>query len=422
MRTRHTVICLATAGALTAGASAAIAAPSQNPQSTYQVNGRVEAIVYVGDKVVLGGSFTGVAPRGSTAWNTSYRYLVAFSASTGALVTSFNPRVGGPVEAMATDGSNIYAGGSFSSVSGNTALKKIAKINSSGTVDAGFRPGGVGAKVSAVAYSAGRVYIGGAFTKISGTPVYRLARLSSANGALDRGWLPRVTNSTRKDAPNVRALTVTGDAVYIGGYFQAVNGALRRSAARVSASTGAVSSWNPRVVVKQSKNRGIVYALQTASVGGTSVVFVCGDFAYANGSATSDSGGVPSPNIAAVNPGNGDLVKDTFWETTDGSVNDCLVAGHYLYATGHFDRAGGRMAHYPPYGGLPYTGVERHKIVAFDLNAKGSHVVSWNPKLSSIHGGYALAAQAGRMAVGGDFTAVNGLPQRNFAQFTGAVS
>ncbi len=422
MHTRRTVVCLATAGVLTAGTSAAIAAPSQDPQSTYQVNGRVEAIVYLGDKVVLGGSFTGVAPRGSTAWNTSYRYLVAFSASTGALVTSFNPRVGGPVEALATDGGSVYAGGSFSSVSGNTTLKKIVKINNSGAVDGSFRPKGVSAKVSAVAYSAGRVYIGGAFTKVSGNPVYRIARLNSSTGALDSGWRPRIATTTRSGAPNVRAITVTGDSVYIGGYFQAVNGAARRSAARVSASSGAVSGWNPRVVVKQTKNRGIVYALQTASVGGTSVVFVCGDFAYANGSATSDSGGVPSPNIAAVNPSNGDLVKTTFWETTDGSVNDCLVVGHYLYATGHFDRAGGRMAHYPPYGGQPYTGVERHKIVAFDLNATGSHVVSWNPKLYSIHGGYALAAQSGRLAVGGDFTAVNSAPQHNFAQFTGAVS
>lgn len=423
MRRPRTVLCLTVAGMLTAGATAAIAAPNQDPMSTYQVNGRVDAVAYVGDKVVLGGSFTGVAPRGSTAWNTSYRYLVAFYASTGALATSFNPRVGGPVEALATDGSNVYAGGEFSSVNGNTALKKIVKVSAAGAVDASFRPPSPGAKVSAVAYSAGRVYIGGAFTKVGATPVYRVARLSSATGALD-SWRPRIANTTRPDAPNVRALTVVGDAVYVGGYFQTVNGAARRSVARVSASTGGVSSWNPRLVVKATKNRGIVYAVQTASVSGTGVVFVCGDFAYANGSATAETGGTATPNLAAVNTTSGEMVKTTFWETTDGSINDCLVVGRYLYATGHFDRAGGRMAHTPPYGGSPYTGSDHHKIAAFDLtqkDAQGRRIASWNPRLVGVHGGYGLAGQSGRLAVGGDFTGVNSLPQRNFAQFTGAV-
>jgi hypothetical protein len=423
MRTRRTVTCLALATVFTGAATAAaIAAPNQDPQSSYQVNGRVEAIVYVGDKVVLAGEFTGVAPRGSSSFDTSHRYLAAFSASTGALVDSFDPQVGGPVEALATDGSNVYAGGAFSAVHGNTALKNIVKINGSGGVNATFRPGAPGSKVSAVDYSGGRVYIGGSFTRVGGTSVFRVARLNSSSGALDTGWLPRVTNTT--GTPNVRALHVAGDAVYIGGYFQQVGGQPRRSAARVSASTGAVSGWNPRIVVKQTKNRGIVYALQTATVAGSSVVFVCGDFAYANGSVTSDSGGTASPNIAAVNTTGGDMVRTVFWETTDGSVNDCLVAGRYLYVTGHFDRAGGRMAHLPPYGGSPYTGVDRHKVAAFDLTARdaqGRRIVAWDPRLTSIHGGYGLAARSDRLAVGGDFSAVNGVTQRNFAQFAGSI-
>ncbi len=69
---RAALVAIATA-ALTSGllvarpAGATTATVSENPSSTYQTNGRVDAIVTVGTKVYIGGDFTSVRPAGSAA-------------------------------------------------------------------------------------------------------------------------------------------------------------------------------------------------------------------------------------------------------------------------------------------------------------------------------------------------------------------
>src|ERR671919_1883424 len=93
------------------GAGAAVSLPTA-PQVTAAPNGRVHAIVRVGDTVYLGGSFTAVRRKdGSTA---TRNRLAAINATTGEL-TSWNPNANGTVHALATssDGSRIYAGGDF---------------------------------------------------------------------------------------------------------------------------------------------------------------------------------------------------------------------------------------------------------------------------------------------------------------------
>jgi hypothetical protein len=454
-RRRRALAAAATVAALAAGTAGALlptvanAAPpaSTTPDNTYQVNGKVEAVVYIGTTVVLGGEFTGVARHGSSTYDTNYHYLAAFDANSGALIPSFKPNPDKPVRALATDGTAIYAGGEFSTF-GTDSRPKLARLSTSGTLDTTFAPPAPNALVSALAVAGGYVYLGGAFTTLAGgTVVDRVARVTDTDGAVDLTWRPTIANTTRTDAPSVRALTVSGASVYIGGYFQAVQGQPRRSAALVSTDSKApLQSWNPRLVVKQSKNRGIVYAIQTYG----SIAFVCGDFAYANGDVGTETGGTASPNLAAVDTTDGRLVTDRFWETTDGSVNDCLVAGNTLYVTGHFDYAGGRMGYYPGYTctgptpetcKIPYTGpraangidpLPLNKIAAFDLtasNAQGHLVQSWVPQMASIHGGYGLAVSPGspqRLAVGGDFTKIGRLtpgsngktyPQNDFAQF-----
>lgn len=432
------------------GAASAAPPTATTPDTTYQVNGRVEAVAYVGSKVVLGGQFTGVAPHGSTAWDTSYRYLAAFDAATGALDTSFRPAPDKPVRDLVADGSAIFIGGEFAKL-GAVSRPKIAKLSASGVLDPTFAPKAPNALVSALALDGGRVYLGGAFTTLggsAGTAVSRVARLDAVTGAVDTSWLPSIANTSKTDAPSVRTLTVGSGWAYVGGYFQQVNGAPRRSAARVSTAGGAaLDGWNPRLVVKQSKNRGIVYSIQPAAVNSssTNTVFVCGDFAYANGAVTTESGGTATPNLAAVDTTTGTLVPNRFWETTDGSVNDCLVADNTLYVTGHFDYAGGRMGYYPGYGctgatpdtcKIPYTGpraadgvnpLPLNKLVAFDLgvtNPQGHLALGWVPRMAAIHGGYGLAYSAGsprRLAVGGDFTKIGNnktYSQLNFAQFS----
>src|ERR1700689_5237313 len=91
-------------------------------------DGTVFSIGQSGSTVVIGGSFTSVSPHGST---TTFEDtdIAAFTAGTGALVTSFAPTVNGQVNTIIagpTSGS-VYVGGSFTLIDG--VKSKLALIS-----------------------------------------------------------------------------------------------------------------------------------------------------------------------------------------------------------------------------------------------------------------------------------------------------
>jgi uncharacterized delta-60 repeat protein len=101
--------------------------------------------------------------------------------SNGVLDTSFNPANNGTVSAIAIqpDG-KIFIGGEFTTI-GGVARSRIARLNSDGTLDAGFRLPtltGFGANVHSIALSQnGHVVFGGNFVGIGSVTRSYLARL-----------------------------------------------------------------------------------------------------------------------------------------------------------------------------------------------------------------------------------------------------
>ena len=94
-RGRAGVVAVSTVGLLLAAIGPASAATSDLPltvDTTYQTNGRVDAILTIGDTVYLGGAFTSVRPAGAPAGTgqVTRQHLAAFSRSTGALLP-WNP-------------------------------------------------------------------------------------------------------------------------------------------------------------------------------------------------------------------------------------------------------------------------------------------------------------------------------------------
>jgi uncharacterized delta-60 repeat protein len=165
-----------------------------------------------------------------------------------------NPGVSGQVYGLAvlTNDETIIAG-NFSTYNG-VAQNNLALLNTDGSMDTSFNPGGsANAAVNAIAISGSQFVVGGAFTSYNGTGVGDFARLN-ADGSLDTGF----STSQGSGADNtVRAVAVQPDGkVVIGGDFTHVDGVVRNYLARLNGDGSLDTSFDPGNTLN-----GSVYAL-----------------------------------------------------------------------------------------------------------------------------------------------------------------
>ncbi len=153
----------------------------------HALNGRVNAIVQVGNKMIAGGDFTTISSASSPNTEIARPYIFAFNATTGAIDSAFTPTLNGVVHALAAD------------------------------------PDGQS------------VLVAGAFKTANGSTVNRVTKLDTANGARVPGFRASA-NATVLD------LVVHGDRAYIAGYFSSVNGTARSALAAIDVATGDVKS------------------------------------------------------------------------------------------------------------------------------------------------------------------------------------
>jgi uncharacterized delta-60 repeat protein len=158
----------------------------------------------------------------------------------GTIDGTFNPTIVGDIYrvVLQPDG-KILIGGSFTQVSGNTR-SGIARLNSDGSIDPTFNPpGGANGVVDDVVLQAeGKLKVAGEFTGINfDTNRKYLARLNS-DGSLDAGYAPVV------NAP-VYALKLQPDGrLLIGGDMTLVNGVERMRFARLNANGSLEPTFN----------------------------------------------------------------------------------------------------------------------------------------------------------------------------------
>ena len=81
------------------------------------LDGRVEAIAQIGNRIVIGGEFTQIQGSAGVAERTS---IAAFHADTGIVDNDFAPTLDGDVRAVvpASDGSSVFIAGDFNNVNG----------------------------------------------------------------------------------------------------------------------------------------------------------------------------------------------------------------------------------------------------------------------------------------------------------------
>src|SRR5215207_4211164 len=132
-------------------------------EGTVDVDGRVSAILAVGNRVYLGGDFTHVN-------GVLRNHLAAVDSTTGELDPTWTPSAEDSVRALVAspDGTRIYVGGAFTSINGISRGRLAALDPTTGAVMA-WRPAPAsGGPVRAIAVSGNRLFIGGSFTSVSG--------------------------------------------------------------------------------------------------------------------------------------------------------------------------------------------------------------------------------------------------------------
>jgi uncharacterized repeat protein (TIGR01451 family) len=349
--------------------SAASAALSATPDLTWGTNGKVNAILRVGNTIYLGGDFTALQDT-VTDVTVPRAYIGAIDAITGE-PTSFAPSLNGSVFAFAAsaDGSALYVGGNFTTVNGLTQRRIVRFDTATGQMSSWKPTGWPNNVVRAIAVAADRVYIGGAFTSLGSATVTRLAALSLTTGAQVPGF------SASADGL-VRDLVLASNRLWIGGNFSNVNGTSQNKLTAIDPSSGATIAgvYHPS------------YPILDLAPGSTRL------FA---------AGGGGGGKALAVNLSTGAKV----WEKkTDGNVQGVDVSNGTPYFGGHF---------------FKYDGKAVEQMVRADA-ASGTLDTTWLPPVTSgFLGVFAVDAFGNnKLYVGGDFTRVSNLKRLNFAQFT----
>jgi uncharacterized delta-60 repeat protein len=367
---------------------------------------RVNAIVVQSDgKIVIGGAFTTLQPNAATA--TTARNYMARLESTGAVDAGYNPAPSATVSAMLLqpDG-QIVVGGAFTSFTPNgatsaTARNYIARVKADGTLDT-FDPA-ASANVNALAlYPDGKIIVGGAFNTFTpnsiGDTNYRnyIARLN-ADGTVDANFNPNASA-----AVNTVAVQTSDGAVLFGGNFTAVqsNGAVEPTArnriARANFDGSLDTAFNPDA-------NGTIDVIAVRPDGslivGGALSTVRPNGVMLLGGSFATIGGVASRNLALVNDDG--TVSTAFQPNPNGAVSALLsLPGGGTLIGGSF---------------TTIAGATRNRLARFD-NAGGLDT-GYAPNLNGPVNAIAVQADTRALVlVGGSFTTVNGAARANLAR------
>jgi outer membrane protein assembly factor BamB len=366
---------LAVAGPPTA-AVAAVPLVAAKPVQTVGFDGLVYASAYVGSTVYVGGSFRNAIVDGKPV---PRKRLAAVDARTGKLLP-WAPSTNGTVLALTASGSSLYASGKFTTV-GSKARAGLAGIDlTTGAV--GPLEHTVKGDGTALATGRGRLFLGGTVTAVDGRAVRNLAAFRLADGTLDTTFAGTADGQ-------VKALAVAGSRLYVGGGFRRLNGA------EGTARLGALRLADGKVDT----------TFRPATPYAAFALTATADRVYAGLAG-------PGGRVAAYRS-TGDLL----WSTvTDGDVQAITSLNSTVYAGGHFTVAcDGPSRTATSWCPTPLR--SQPKLAA--LNPDTGRLLDWNPRSNGRWGVLTLTADpaGGTIAVGGEFTAFNGVDRPHFAQF-----
>jgi len=231
------------------------------------INGSIWDAIFQNDgKVIVCGNFSeynGIATNNLIRINTDGCIDNSFNIGTG-------PSSGVYSLAIQTDG-KIIIGGGFSSFNG-ISIKKIARLNSDGSLDNSFNPGiGPNGGVFSIAIqNDGKYIIGGQFNTYVYSDRNCIARIN-IDGSLDESFDPGTSVDN-----TIETVELQSDGkILIGGYFNSYNGVSIKNLARLNSD----GSLDASFYVGTGANNG-VFEISEQTDG---KILIGGEFTYYNG-------------------------------------------------------------------------------------------------------------------------------------------
>jgi PKD repeat protein len=408
------VLVAAPAGADTAPvASGTPATVSADSLPTVQINGVVWDQVVVGNTVYATGKFTSARPAGAAAGTneTPRSNVLAYNLTTGSLIATWAPTLnaqGRSITASA-DGSIVYVGGDFTSVSGTTRNRVVALNASTGAVITGFNAN-VNSWVNDLEVSGSTLYLGGAFTVVGNQARSRLASVNATTGAVT-AWAPSA------DA-EVRTLTVpagTGKVV-VGGHFATLNGETNRGMGAIDASTAALMSWPVNTILVNSGTDAAIYSLKSNG----SQVFGSGYSYSSTGNFEAAFSSDTNGKLLWVNGCRGDNYDNVAIGSvlyTVSHAHDCSGIGGHPQETPDwtFQRAQAMTTYADPTGRVNTAKWFNGRPIA--------QLLHWLPSVAigsftgQSQGAWTIEGNSQYVVMGGEFPRVNGANQQGLARF-----
>ena len=322
--------------------------------------GQVRALTVLGSTVYIGGNFHGAGAINGTL---ARDYLAAVDATTG-VATGWAPAANAPVAALASAGSAVYAGGSFTTINSLDPRHHAAAVDASSGATLAWNPD-TDQDVLTLAVSGSTVYLGGLFSNLNaGVAAREHAAAVDAVAGTATPWDPDPDQI-------VRTIAVAGSTVYLGGDFTQVNAipVTRHHAAAVNDTlTASATGWNPDVSGTRhvDRPRPPRRCTSAATFAGTNAV---------NGTLTRN-------HLAAVDPGSGTA---TAWDpNANGGVQALATSGASVFAGGTFTSLGGQP---------------RRNAAA--LSTTDGSLTAWAPEPNNVV--RALAVSGSTVYLGGQF-------------------
>lgn len=285
------------------------------------------------------------------------------------------------VSTLKVYGDRVYVGGRFTGVqqgpgAAPVAQRSLAAFDLDGNWISSFRPAFEG-RVSAMTMTPdGKLIVGGDFLNVDGVSgTSGLVALDPATGAVDPTWNGSVTRNGER--PAVRALEADSDYVYVGGRFNRATGGTATDIGVPNTVSLRVSDAQPgrwRPVIHAS-----AVALRASADG--SRVYMGGFFNAVDGdtnhgfyAVTNRTDGTPAANIGAYQPSEGSRA-DNWYQQAVAEVGDRILVGgaeHTLQMYDH-DRTTLLNSHITKQGG------DFQAIEVFDGEVYAScHCMNWN--------------------------------------------